>query len=128
MAAPAPSPNITLQSIDYDHLEDVEDNPEAVLFRVALSARPSEVWVQEMEQAYRSTPYQIKPPMQVVGDHLEIVFLPRYASELPSFFRFLALMAGRADEETRLTERIHAAGSADRHKAEFRDALRRIAL
>ena len=128
MAGPASSPQITLRSIDYDHLEDVEDNPEAVLFRVALSQQPSEIWVQEMEQAYRATPYQIKPPMQVVEDHLEVVFLPRYASELPGFFRFLALMAQRANEEARRTEEIHAAGSADRHKAEFRDALRKIAL
>ncbi len=128
MAEPAPSPRITLRSIDYDHLEDVEDNPEAVLFRVALSAAPSDTWVQEMEQAYRATPYQIKPPVQVVGDHLEVVFLPRYASELPGFFRFLGLMAQRATEETRLTEQIHASGSADRHKSEFRDALRRIEL
>jgi hypothetical protein len=81
-----------------------------------------------MEQAYRSTPYQIKPPVQVAGDQLEVVFLPRYASELPGFFRFLGLMVQRANEETRLTEQIHASGMGDRHKAEFRDALRKIEL
>jgi hypothetical protein len=128
MADMAQTPRITLKSIDFDHLEDVEDNPEAVLFRVALSETPSDIWILEMEQAYRAMPYQIKPPMQVIGDQLEIIFLPRYASELPSYFRFLGLMATRANDEARLTEQIHAASSADRHKAEFRDALRRIEL
>lgn len=128
MADMAQTPEITLKSIDVDHLEDVEDNPEAVQFCVTLSDTPSPIWIQEFEQAYRQTPYQIKPPMRVVEDTLEIVFLPRYAGELPDFFRFLSLMARRANEETHLTEEIHAAGSLDRHKQEFREALRRIDL
>ena len=128
MADMAPVPEITLKSIDADRLEDVEDNPEAVQFCITLSDKPSTVWIQEFEQAYRQTPYQIKPPQRVVEDMLEIVFLPRYAGELPGFFRFLTLMTRHANEETRRTEEIHAAGSLDRHKQEFRAALRRIDL
>ena len=122
------SADIRMRAVDSDRLEDVEDNPEAVQFQVRLSGTPSDVWVQEFEQAYRQTPYQIKPPILVAGDALRIIFLPRYAGELPGFFRFLGLMVRRSNEETRRTEEIHAAGSRDRHKAEFQEALRRIEL
>jgi hypothetical protein len=128
MADAAFSPDISLREIDYDRLEDVEENPEAVLFRVKLSSVPTDIWMQEFEVAYRVTPYGIKPPLQIVEDTLEIVFLPRYASELPAYFHFLNLMVRRANEETHVTEQIHAAGSRDRHKSDMREALRRIQL
>ncbi|MBV9848459.1 MAG: hypothetical protein JO250_02110 [Armatimonadetes bacterium] len=122
------SPEISLRAVDSDDLEDVEDNPEAVLFRIRLSATPSDIWTQEFELAYRVTPYQIKPPVRVAGDALEVIFLPRYAGELPGFVRFLALMARRANAETRRTEEIHLSKTHEQHKAEFRQTLRQLEL
>ena len=122
------SPQIFMSSIDSDDLKDVEDNHEAVQFRIRLSATPSDIWVQEFEQGYRQTPYQIKPPIQVAGDSLEVTFLPRYAGELPGLARFLALMVQRANAETRRTEEIHLSLSHEQQKAEFRQALSRLEL
>ena len=122
------SPEIYMRAIDSDELEDVEDNREAVLFHIRLSATPSDTWVQEFEQGYRQTPYQIKPPVQVAGDALEVVFLPRYASELPGLMRFLALMVRRANLETRRTEEIHLSQTHEQQKAEFRSVLSRLEL
>ena len=122
------SPDIFMRAVDSDDLRDVEDNPEAVRFCIRLSETPSDIWVQEFEQGYRQTPYQIKPPVQVVGDALEIVFLPRYGSELPGLARFLALIVRRANIETRRTEEIHLSQTHEQQKAEFRQALHRLEL
>ena len=121
-------PPIAMKSIDYDHLDDGEDNPEAVEFRVQLSCVPTEIWIQEFEQAYRQSAFSLKPPLRISQDLLEIVYLPRYVSELPQYFRFLGLMVQKANDETRRTEEIHAAGSRDRHKDDLRNALKRIQL
>lgn len=122
------SPLITMRAIDSNEVMDVEDNPEAALFRIRLSETPSEIWVQEFEQGYRQTPYQLKPPVQVAGDALEVIYLPRYANELPGFIRFLAAIIHRANDETRITEQIHNAHAHVQGKAEFRQALRRIEI
>ena len=122
------SPEIVMRAVDADNLGDVEDNPEAVRFHIRLSAVPSDIWAGEFEQAYRQTPYQIKPPVEVAGDALEVVFLPRYASELPGLVRFLSLIVRRANMETRRTEEIHLSKTHEQQKAEFRQVLRRLEL
>jgi len=119
---------IRLREIDTEHLDDAEDNPEAVEFTVLLSGTPSAPWNQEFEQAYRQTPYTLKPPVEVVGDRLKITFLPRYASEMDAFFKFLALMIARANDELRRTSEIQASHSQEQRRADFRRALERVTL
>ncbi len=122
------SPDIYMREIDIDHLEDIEDNREAIEFTVRLSSRPGDVWVQEFDQGYLQTPYTLKPPVRVYEDSLRVIYLPRYANELQGFFRFLALIVNRANKETHLTEEMHTSSAQERQKAEFREALRRIEL
>jgi len=122
------SPDIHLREIDIDHLENIEENREAIEFTVRLSGRPSDAWVQEFDQAYVQTPYTLKPPVHVYEDTLRVIYLPRYASELQGFFRFLALIVDRSNKETHRTEELHTSSAQERHKAEFREALRRIEL
>ncbi len=122
------SPDIYLKSIDTDHLENIEENREAIHFRVRLSAKPSYFWQNEFVQAYEQTPYSLKPPVRLEGDELHITYLPRYTDELPAFFRFLALIARRSNEETHRTEELHTSNAQERSKAAFRDALKRIEL
>ncbi len=122
------SPDIHLREIDLDHLDNIEENREAIEFTVRLSGRPNDAWVQEFDQAYVQTPYTLKPPVHVYEDTLRIIYLPRYASELQGFFRFLALIVDRSNKETHRTEELHTSSAQERHKAEFREALRRIEL
>ena len=121
-------PEIFMRAIEADDLGDVDDNREAVVFCIRLSATPSDTWVAEFEQGYRQTPYQIKPPVQVAGDALEVVFLPRYASELPGLLRFLSLIVRRANLETRRTEEMHLSQTHEQQKEQFRQVLRRLEL
>ena len=122
------SPDIHMREIDLDHLDNIEDNREAVEFTVRLSSRPNEAWVQEFDQVYLQTPYTLKPPVHVHDDTLRIIYLPRYASELQGFFRFLALIVDRSNKELHRSEELHLSSTQERHKAEFREALRRIEL
>lgn len=122
------SPDIHMREIDVDHLENIEGNREAIEFTVRLSSRPNDAWVQEFNQAYLQTPYTLKPPVNVYEDSLRVIYLPRYANELQSFFRFLDLIVHRANEETHRSEEMHTSSTQERHKAEFREALRRIEL
>lgn len=119
---------VRLREIDTEHLDDAEDNPEAVDFHVLLSATPSEPWIQEFEQAYRQNPYTLKPPIEVVEDRMRITFLPRYASELEGYFKFLALMLARANDELKRTADIQASSTQEQRRAEFRRALQRVKL
>ncbi len=119
---------IALKEIDLDHLGDVDDNPQAVSFRVLLSEMPREGWTQEFNEIYRQTPYTVKPPVEVREDALEIMFLPRYSSELQGFFQFLGLIVRRANEELQRTEELHLSNAQEQRKAQFREALRRITL
>lgn len=119
---------VRLREIDTEHLDDAEDNPEAVEFNVLLSGTPSEAWKQEFEQAYRQTPYTLKPPVEVIADRMRITFLPRYASELQGYFQYLALILARANDELKRTMDIQASHTQDERRAEFRRALQRITL
>ena len=122
------SPDIHMREIDLDHLENIEGSRESIEFAVRLSSRPGDAWVQEFDQAYLQIPYTLKPPVRVHDDTLRIVYLPRYAGELQGFFRFLGLIVDRANKETHRTEEMHTSSAQERHKAEFREALRRIEL
>ncbi len=122
------SPDVFLREIDLQHLENVEDNREAVEFLVRLTSVPSDAWVQEFDQAYLQTPYTLKPPVHVRGDTLRVIYLPRYAGELQGFFRFLGLIVRRSNQETHKTEEMHTSNVQERAKAEFRQALARIEL
>jgi hypothetical protein len=122
------SPDIHLREIDSDHLENIEGSRESVEFTVRLSSKPTEAWVQEFDQAYLQIPYTLKPPVRVYEDSLRIIYLPRYANELQSFFRFLTLIVDRSNKETHRTEEMHTSNTQERQKAIFREALRRIEL
>lgn len=117
-----------MREIDLDHLANVEENPQAVSFRVLLSEKPREGWIEEFDEIYRQTPYTIKPPVEVKNDALEIIFLPRYSSELQGFFQFLGLIVRRSNEELQRTEELHVSNAQEQRKAQFREALRRITL
>lgn len=119
---------VRLREIDTEHLDDAEDNPEAVEFTVLLTQAPSVPWTQEFEQAYRQTPYTLKPPLEVMGDRMKITFLPRYASELEAYFKFLALIVARANDEIKRTASIQASDTQEQRRAEFRRALQRVTL
>ena len=124
----SPRRTFTCGEIDTDHLENIEENREAIEFTVRLSGRPSDAWTQEFDQAYLQTPYTLKPPVRVSEDSLRIIYLPRYAGELQGFFRFLAFIIQQANQETHRSEELHTSSAQERHKAEFREALRRIEL
>lgn len=122
------SPDIWLREIDAEHLANVEAIRDAVEFQVCLNAEPPEIWQQEFEQAYKQTPYTLKPPVRIEGDTLHVIFLPRYVKELPGFFRFLAMILKQTNQEVHRTEEMHTSSAQERQKREFREALRRIEL
>jgi hypothetical protein len=122
------TPTIRLSKINTDRLDDVEDNHEAVSFRIQLTESPSDLWINEFEVLYRGRPYALKPPVQVEDDELVIYYLPRYTRELPDYLRFVAMVVASANEELVKTQELHAAGTHDRNKMEFREALRRQKL
>lgn len=117
-------PHITMSEIDLDRLEDIEDNPEAVSFRILLSERPSDAWKTEFDVIYQRTPYALKPPVVVERDALQIVYLPRYAPELQGFLQFLAFIVKRANEELLVTEELHVSTVHENSKVDFLEALR----
>jgi len=122
------SSEISLREIDTEHLENVEENREAVEFQVRLSAVPTEAWRHEFEQAYLHTTNTLKPPVRLVGDVLHIVYLPRYAGELQTYIEFLARIIKVSNAETHLTEELHTSSAQERQKADFRKALRGVKL
>jgi len=119
---------IWLREIDTEHLANVEDNREAVEFQVCLNAAPNDIWQHEFEQTYKQTPYTLKPPIRLDGDTLHVIFLPCYVQELPGFFKFLAMIMRRANQEAHVTDEMHTSSAQERQKNEFREALRRIEL
>jgi len=121
-----PMPHVALRDIDTDDLGDVEDNREAVRFRVRLSETPPAGWTHEFDQIYKQTPYTLKPPVEVNGDALEVIFLPRYAGELQGFVQFLGLIVRHANDELHKTDELHTSDAQERRKEEFRQALRRV--
>ena len=121
-----PMPHIHLRDIDTDHLDDVEDNREAVRFRIRLSEMPPFGWNNEFDQIYKQTPYTLKPPVEVKDDALEVIFLPRYAGELQGFVQFLGLIARQANEELHKTDELHTSDAQEQRKQEFRQALQRV--
>ena len=106
-----------MRGLDTEHLEDVEDNREAVQFSVLLSQSAPEMWTHEFDAAYKQTPYTLKPPVRVEGDRLKVIFLPRYAGELNAFVNFLALIVRRANDELRRTVEMHTSSTQEQQKA-----------
>lgn len=122
------SSQISLREIDTDHLENVEDNREAVEFRVRLSGVPTEAWKHEFEQAYLHVAHTLKPPVRLDRDTFHVIYLPRYAGELAGFFEFLGRIITMSNAEAHRTEELHTSNAQERQKAEFREALRGITL
>ena len=121
-------PEITFQTIDLDNIEDVEENNEAFQFDIVLNQTPPDEWAREFEYLYRIGPHVIKPPVELVGDRLRIVFLPRYGSSLQGFLDFLATVVHHATEEARRTLEIRASESKERRRREFREVLKQMHL
>ena len=117
---------ISIRSIDTDWVEDVEDNREAVLFRIFLNTTPTSAWVHEFDELYKAVPYLIKPPVTVVDDSIHVTYLPRYASELEEYTRFLGYIVKRANNETQITLELHEAGNVVGRKDSFRETLKKI--
>jgi hypothetical protein len=121
-------PHMRILAVDADDLKDVEDNPEAVEFSIELNQTPPEGWINEFDQAYLTTPYVLKPPVRVDGNRLRIVYLPRYASELQGFVRFLGLIVRRSNQEYRRSAELHTSSVQDQRRADFREALKRVVV
>jgi hypothetical protein len=122
------TPHITMREIDLEHLGDVEENPQAVSFRVKLSEKPPEGWIIEFDEMYRQTPYTLKPPVEVKDGALEIIFLPRYSSDLQGLITFLGYIVRRANEELHRTEEMQVSNEQENRKTQFRETLRGIKL
>lgn len=122
------TPRIAMREIDLDNLGDVDDNPQAVSFRVNLSEVPPPGWVVEFDEIYRQTPYTLKPPVEVKEGALEIMFLPRYSSELQGFFQFLGFIVKRSNDELHRSEEMHTSNEQENRKTKFRETLRGIKL
>ena len=119
---------ISLKEIDMDHLENVEENREAVEFRVKLSGVPTEVWRHEFNQSYLHMQHTLKPPLRLEGDVLYVIFLPRYVGELAGFFDFLAGVLKVSNAEAHRTADLHTSSAQEKQKTDFREALRVITL
>ncbi len=122
------APRITLREIDTEHLEDLDDNPEAVQFTVRLSGTPPSGWLDEFETAYRDISSPIKPPVAVEGDALRVTFLPRYAASLQDFVTLLGQVTARANDEWRFTQEMHESSAQEQRRAQMREALKRVTL
>jgi len=114
--------------IDTDDLKDVEDNREAVEFSIVLNQTAPEGWINEFDQIYLTTPYVLKPPVQVDADRLRIIYLPRYANELQGFVRFLELIIRRSNREYRRSAELHTSTVQEQQREEFREALKRVVI
>ena len=121
-------PEITFKAIDLDNIEDVEENNEAFQFDILLNQTPPPEWAREFEYLYQVGPHVIKPPVELDGDRLHIIFLPRYADSLQGFLDFLATVVHHATEEARRTLEIRASEGKERRRQEFRDILKRMHL
>jgi hypothetical protein len=117
---------ISMQQIDMDDLQDVDDIPEAVRFSILLAGEPSSIWAQEFATAYGSIHHPIKPPVDVSGNRIWISYLPRYANDLQSYIDFLKNVVEAANREERRTLEIHEHDTG--HKARFREQLKRVYL
>lgn len=121
-------PEITFKAIDLDSIEDVEENNEAFQFDILLNQAPPHEWVVEFEYLYQIGPYVIKPPVEVDGDRLHIIFLPRYGDNLQGFLDFLATVVHHATEEARRTQEIRMSDTKEHRRQDFRDMLKRVHL
>ncbi len=59
---------------------------------------------------------------------MKVTFLPRYASELEGYFKYLALIITHANDELKRTADIQASSTQEQQRAEFRRALQRVKL
>jgi hypothetical protein len=118
---------ITMDRIDIDNLEDVEDIPEAVRFSIVLTAPPSAAWIQEFVSAYAAIRHPIKPPARIDEDRLWIAYLPRYARELPGYLEFLKSVVNTANQEEQRTLTMHEHDTSGQ-KASFRELLKGVQL
>lgn len=124
LAQPKP---ISMQSIDTENLEEIEEIREAVMFSIILNTEPTPEWHQEFESAYKVMHHPIKPPVTVEDGRLWITYLPRYSAELPAYIKFLKHVVERANSEEIRTAHLRERDTGG-HKAKFREVLKSISL
>jgi hypothetical protein len=117
-----------MQSIDLDSLEEAEENYEAVAFDIILSGPPQEKWIEEFDIAYRTMPFDIKPPAEVIGDRLRVEYMPRYGDELQEYIDYLKLVLERVEEEVDKSESILLHDDRPHVIPQFRETLKRVHL
>jgi len=127
MACPLPEP-IRMTSIDLESLEDVDDIPEAIAFRVNLSCQPREIWRQEFDAAYHRMRNPIKPMIVVEEQTLWVAFLPRYVDVLQDYFNFLGRVVATANAEEARTLEIHYREGRHEPRDRFREDLKRVRM
>jgi hypothetical protein len=121
-------PEITFTSIDIDSVESVEDNPEAVTFDILLSSTPPSHWLEEFVYLYGRAQFTLKPPIEIHGDRMHIMYLPRYSDDLQGFVLFLGEILVQATREARRTVEILQTDEKEKVKSGFRDTLSRLRL
>lgn len=117
---------IAMAAIDFDSLAESQDNHEAVQFDILLTSTPDSKWVDEFEIAYRTMPYSIKPPVEVVGDRLRVAFLPRYDRDIQGYIEYLKTVMRKADTEVDLSESISQRGNRPEKIELFRQTLKNV--
>ncbi len=120
--------DIYFKTIDFDSVENVEDNPEAVTFDIVLNTPPTQHWIEEFEYIYARAQYGLKPPVHIVEDRMRVMYLPRYSEELQGFVSFLSQIIDRATQEARRTIEILQTDERQKLKSEFRETLAQLEL
>jgi len=118
-------PTAQIAGVDADTIETDDTYPGTYGFSVRLSRDPGEEWFIEFSTVYDAAVYAGKPPIVFKGDRLLIYYLPRYASDLPRYLRFLN---GTITEANAAVEKRNSVvPDEEKQKAAFLDALRQAA-
>jgi hypothetical protein len=121
-------PDIQFKAVDIDSVESVEDNPEAVTFDIILTHVPPSHWLEEFTYLYSRAQFGLKPPIEIHGDRMHIMYLPRYSDDLQSFVFFIGGILEQATNEARRTIEILQTDEKEKVKTDFRDTLASLTL
>jgi len=86
-------------------------------FIARLSRDPGPEWGVEFNAAYDVAVYAGKPPVIPHADTLRVFYLPRYASELPAYLRFLTRIVKETNAS--VEKRNSILPDEEKQKAEF---------
>jgi hypothetical protein len=121
-------PDIYFKTIEIESVESVEDNPEAVTFDISLTSTPPPHWLEEFVYLYGRAQFGLKPPIEIIGDKMHIMYLPRYSDDLQGFVYFLGDILVQSTKEARRTIEISQTDEKQRVKSEFQESLSKLKL